>query len=94
MSASRQNILIGVFLVMVLVGAYLWFGDSLPFAPVAGESQIVVEYAGAIAEVSRLKAITLDTEVVKGNAFGRLVVPILPPYPDVKPGGRNPYLPL
>ena len=94
MSGNRETLFIGIVLVAAFVAVYFFFGDSLPFVPAIGESQIDAEYAGVIAEVARLKGITLDTEIVKSDKFARLLIPSLPSLPDVKPGGRNPYLPV
>ena len=94
MSGNREILFIGIILIAAFVAVYFFFGDSLPFVPTIGESQIDAEYAGVIAEVARLKGITLDTEIVKSDKFARLLIPSLPSLPDVKPGGRNPYLPL
>lgn len=94
MSGNREILFIGIILIAAFAAVYFWFGDSLPFVPAVGESQIDAEYAGIIAEVGRLKGITLDTEIVKSDTFTRLLIPALPALPDVKPGGRNPYLPL
>ncbi|OGZ93774.1 MAG: hypothetical protein A2131_00940 [Candidatus Sungbacteria bacterium GWC2_49_10] len=94
MSGNRETLFIGIVLVAAFVAVYFFFGDSLPFVPAIGESQIDAEYAGVIAEAARLKGITLDIEIVKSDKFTRLLIPAPPPLPGVKPGGRNPYLPL
>ena len=91
---NSQNILVGVLLVAALVGGYMWFGGSLIGGSASGESQIDAEYASILSQVAHLKTITIDTEVIKGEKFKRLLVPAIPPLPDVKPGVRIPYLPL
>ena len=91
---NRQKIFIGVLLVAALVGGYMWFGDSLSPGSAQGESQIAAEYAPVLSQVAHLKTITIDTEVIRGEKFKRLLVPAIPPLPDVKPGVRIPYLPL
>lgn len=94
MSGNREILFIGIILIAAFVAVYFFFGDSLPFVPAVGESQIDAEYAGVISEVARLKGITLDTAIVKSDKFMGLRIPVLPLLPDVAPGGRNPYLPL
>lgn len=94
MSGNREILFIGIILIAAAVAVYFFFGDSLPFVPAVGESQIDAEYAGVISEVARLKGITLDTTIVKSEKFTGLRIPVLPLLPDVAPGGRNPYLPL
>jgi hypothetical protein len=87
-------ILIGIMIVLAVVAAYFWFGDSLSFSTSQGESGIDSEYANVLSDVTRLKSIQLDTEIVGSEKFKRLVAPLLPALPNVKPGGRNPYIPF
>lgn len=86
-------VMIGILVLVGLFGAYMWFGGGIPIASSQGESEIDAEYAGVLSDVTRLRTITLDTEILTSEKFRRLVVPTLPSLPNVTPGGRNPFLP-
>ncbi len=90
---DRQTLYIGILMIALLAAAYFWFGNSLFVSP-PEESGIQTEYAGTLSRIERLRQIRFDTDILQNKKFERLEKPVIPPLPDVKPGGRNPFLPI
>ena len=88
---SKQNIFVGVFVLILGVTGYLWYGyfQVAPADTGSGESR-----DSSFLQVSRLQNVQLDTSLLEDPLFLSLSPPQIIPQPDVTPGRANPFIPF
>lgn len=92
MTVNRQNVFMIILVLALIGGAYFLFQRYFP--PPQDEFGYKEEFSALLRELSLVRSVNLDTEILQNEEFRRLVVPALPPFPDIKPGRRNPFIPF
>lgn len=96
--ANRQNILLIVFLLVIIIGGYLWYSYYSPAALEAGVTSVALEKEATKQEFFRLldslETIKLDRSIFQEPIFQSLVNLSPEIAPREKKGRPNPFLPL
>lgn len=91
-SINKQAVITVLLILVLFASAYFWFQWSSP--PVEKEVQYQQEFGSLLQELATLRNIKLNIEVLRDERFKNLVSFELPPFSDIKPGRRIPYLPF
>ena len=88
---SKQNIFIAVFVLILGITGYLWYGY---FQVAPADTGAAQNQTSSLLAVSRLQNVQLDTSLFQDPLFLSLTPPRIIPQPDVTPGRTNPFAPF
>lgn len=90
---SQHSILITLFILIIgATGYFLYQGIDNQTALESDPAIMALETR--LAELRHLKDISFDTSALKDKFFQSLVLPVVPPPPDIKIGRANPFIPF
>lgn len=89
---NRNTIFTLVFVIILGVMAYMWYGYLALPTDTDGAEQ--ASFTKTLAEVRRLKNLKLDTSIFQDRFFLDLEEPQEIPQPAVEPGRENPFAPF
>ena len=87
----RSTIMTIIFLAILGLIAYLWYGYWQKPGSSTETAASAEDFSKTLAQVSRLKNLTLDTSFFKDRFFTELEEPRQIPEPEVAPGRPNPF---
>ena len=93
---DRQTIFLIIFLLALGGGGWVWYQSRATSqeSAAAGPSRDILEIEARMAEIRRLKNITIDTSVFQDPRFRALKDVRATSGPAVAPGRVNPFAPL